>query len=91
MPVTINSPQYWADDYLNQLLNDEYSTKIDPRLGKLIPGQIDPNSVNTIPGGAPMLNKNDPNKAQGDYDWIMELLRYANKAGISWDAQRNMR
>lgn len=94
MPVTINSPGYWQDKMLDKLIADTSREPIpDPRSisSKLVPGQIDPRNADTIPGGAPMLPLNDSNKAQGDFDWITELLMHANKAGITWDANRRMK
>lgn len=90
MPVTINDPGYWRDQLLDQLIKN---TTPDPRTvsSKLVPGQVDPRNADVIPGGAPMLSADDPNKAQGDANWINELLGYANKAGMSWDVNRNMK
>jgi hypothetical protein len=83
MPATINEEGYWQQQYLDQLIEETNAGKgFD--MSKRVPGQLQPNKYGMRPTPEEVAPPNHPNKAQADFDVLMDMIRQQKLNTLPW-------
>lgn len=83
MPATINEERYWQQLYLDQLIAETDAGRgFD--MSKRVPGQLQPNKYGMRPTPEEVASPNDPNKAQADFNVLMDIILQQKKNTLPW-------